>query len=144
MHTAQVCLAIKISVCDPRVALAIHLCLFADVLMHVLLPWAYSASLHGCDCRHLSLAFLSSHPHQQSPIQTVLIVSNRYQFCFWQRAIENLTIMVFPRAKGHALVPLCLNWAMLICSTSLSCYCWQTYSSVTFLINTVSGKSPSA
>lgn len=119
LHRGQVCLGIKISVCDPRVALAIPLCLFADVLAYFILSWAYSASLHGHDCCHFSLASLSSHPHQQTPIQTALLVSNRYQFCFWQRAIEKLNHYGL---SWHASVPLCLNWAMLICTTSLSCY----------------------
>lgn len=72
---------LKMSVCDSTVGNR-HCHMFfvfflADVLMHFMLSWAYSASLQGHDCCCLSLASLSSHLHQQTPVQTALLISDR-------------------------------------------------------------------
>lgn len=62
----------------PRLAMDIPMCFFADVLMHFTLSWAYPTSFQGHDCCCLSLASLSSRPHQQAPVQTTLLISHRH------------------------------------------------------------------
>lgn len=69
LHRVQVCSGIKISMSDPRVALAIPLCLFADVSGYFILAWAYSASFHGHGCCYLKpcLSLFSSSSADPKP-----------------------------------------------------------------------------